>query len=233
MTSFDFTEQQAKAIFTHDKNLIVVAGAGSGKTRVLVERYLTLLEQNPAWPLNALVAITFTREAALEMRNRVRKELENRVHQAETLDDGKRWSDLLSEMDSARIDTIHGLCATILRANAAEAGIDPRFEVLEPIDGTALLTDVIDDVLRTLVNDTDDDTAILFTEYDMLAIRGVLSNPDILGADLAEVPSDADALFKLWQEMWVKNYDAGRERLLNDADFQTALNWQPPLIPKG
>src|SRR5687767_6982722 len=133
--TFDFTEQQSRAIHTHDKNLIVVAGAGSGKTRVLVERYLNLLEKNPDWSLNALVAITFTREAAFEMRNRVRKELENRLHQANIVDEAKRWSALLSQMDSARIDTIHGLCATILRANAAEAGIDPRFEVLEPIDG--------------------------------------------------------------------------------------------------
>src|SRR5687768_6134041 len=146
----DFTPEQRTAIFTEDKNLIVVAGAGSGKTRVLVERYLHLLEKNPEWSLNALVAITFTREAAFEMRNRVRKELENRLHQAQIEDEAKRWSGLLAQMDSARIDTIHGLCATILRANAAEAGIDPRFEVLEPIDGAALLTNVINAVLRNL-----------------------------------------------------------------------------------
>src|SRR5262245_14836448 len=107
-----FTEQQAEAIYTLQKNLVVAAGAGSGKTRVLVERYIELLSQNESWSLNSLVAITFTREAALEMRNRVREELENRLRQ----EDGKveRWSKLLAQMDSARVDTIHGLCATIL-----------------------------------------------------------------------------------------------------------------------
>ena len=76
------TPQQRKAIHISDKNLIVVAGAGSGKTRVLVERYLQLLEDNPDWRLNALVAITFTREAAFEMRHRLRQELERRSQES-------------------------------------------------------------------------------------------------------------------------------------------------------
>ncbi|HRL13235.1 MAG TPA: UvrD-helicase domain-containing protein, partial [Aggregatilineales bacterium] len=57
-----FTPEQRSAIDDRDHNLIVVAGAGSGKTRVLVERYLALLEHYEAWPLNAIVAITFTRK---------------------------------------------------------------------------------------------------------------------------------------------------------------------------
>ncbi|MBA3874964.1 MAG: UvrD-helicase domain-containing protein, partial [Anaerolineae bacterium] len=52
------TPNQHTAIYEHERNLIVVAGAGSGKTFVLVERYLTLLDKNPSWPLNAVVAIT-------------------------------------------------------------------------------------------------------------------------------------------------------------------------------
>src|SRR5262245_54766351 len=133
----DFTSEQKTAIFTNDKNLIVVAGAGSGKTRVLVERYLYLLESNPTWPLNALVAITFTREAAFEMRDRLRQSLEKKVQNPENAANRQRWSELLGQMDSARIDTIHGLCATILRANAAEARVDPRFDVLEPTDSAS------------------------------------------------------------------------------------------------
>ena len=75
------TREQYDAIHVSDKNLIVVAGAGSGKTRVLVERYLQLLEYNPDWRISALVAITFTREAAFEMRHRLRQELERRSRQ--------------------------------------------------------------------------------------------------------------------------------------------------------
>src|SRR5664279_4326057 len=121
------TTAQNDAIYNHDDNLIVVAGAGSGKTFVLVERYLALLDRHPEWSLNALVAITFTQKAAQEMRDRVRQHLQRRVDEAEG-QAGERWANRLAAMDSARIDTIHGLCAAILRGNAAEAGVDPGFE---------------------------------------------------------------------------------------------------------
>ena len=57
----------------------MIAGAGSGKTFVLVERYLALLDRNPDWSLNALVAITFTQKAAQEMRDRVRQHLQQQA----------------------------------------------------------------------------------------------------------------------------------------------------------
>jgi ATP-dependent helicase/nuclease subunit A len=150
---------------------------------VLVERYLALLDSNPDWPLNALVAITFTRKAAGEMRDRVRTELEKRRQAAEDAEIRRRWSDVLAAMDTARIDTIHGLCATILRANAAEAGVDPDFAVLEETDAHILLEDVIDDVLRALV--VEHDAAIaLFTEYERATVHATLST-DLLNADRA------------------------------------------------
>ena len=74
--SFEGTEAQQRAIALHERNLVVLAAAGSGKTHVLVERYLALLAANPDWPLESLVAITFTRKAAHEMRERVRRELQ-------------------------------------------------------------------------------------------------------------------------------------------------------------
>ncbi len=141
------THEQYAAIHTHARNLIVVAGAGSGKTFVLVERYLALLENHPEWTLNQLVAVTFTQKAAQEMRDRVRTTLADRARAAQG-DDATLWAKHLAAMDSARIDTIHALCASILRANAAEAGIDPRFRVLEEVEAAILLEDAIDDALR-------------------------------------------------------------------------------------
>src|SRR5436190_11774442 len=116
-----YTVEQRDAIFTHDRNLIVTAGAGSGKTRVLVDRFIAVLEANPDWPLPSIVAITFTEKAAREMRDRVRQAIENRILQATTGRDEvaiRRWRDHQSALDSARIGTIHGLCTSILRANA-------------------------------------------------------------------------------------------------------------------
>ena len=140
------TSEQHDAIHIQDKNLLVVAGAGSGKTRVLVERYVQLLADNPDWPIGALVAITFTRAAAFEMRQRLREELEQRAG----AEDGEHWAHHLAQMDSARIDTIHGLCADILRANAAQAGVDPKFEVLDETEAAILLDEVVADELAAL-----------------------------------------------------------------------------------
>lgn len=221
----NFTQEQEQAIFTDDKNLIVVAGAGSGKTRVLVERYLDLLDKNRDWRLNQIVAITFTREAAFEMRHRVRQELENKVQHPKNDSERRHWSDLLSQMDSARIDTIHGMCATILRANAASARVDPGFDVLEPIEADLLLSDIIDALLQALADDDKHNLAVLFTEYDMRDIRSALANQNLLAADLDDIPDDASLLFEEWGDQWAQSYSDEVQRL---AQFlENSLNWLP------
>ena len=188
------TPEQRKAIECDD-NLIVVAGAGSGKTRVLVERYLRLLKDNRDWRISSLVAITFTREAAFEMRNRLREELERRSKEA----DGEHWARRLSQLDSARIDTIHGLCAAILRANAAQAGIDPQFEVLDENESAMLLDDVVDDVLASI----EAPLSKLFAHYDSFRIVNALKQLSLINAKYQPVPEDSEErLLRLWEREW-------------------------------
>ena len=205
------TSNQHDAIHIHDKNLIVVAGAGSGKTHVLVERYLRLLENNPDWPLNALVAITFTREAALEMRHRVRLELETRARTSA----GDHWARHLARMDSARIDTIHGLCADILRANAAQAGIDPKFEVTDETEAAILLGETVDDVLATIKAPH----ANLFARYDADRIIKTLNRMDFVNGQHPPIPDDPEALYELWLQQWSEDVFAARERLSQSAEL--------------
>lgn len=196
-----FTPEQSTAVYTHDKNLIVVAGAGSGKTRVLVERYLAMLEANPDWPLTALVAITFTKEAALEMTNRVRERLEQRLHEVE-LAVKPRWQTLLSQMDSARIGTIHSLCGDILRANAAEAGLDPGFEVMDEIQSAMLLDTIVSDVFNDIARFDPDGLLRLFTQYDERTIRDVARKIDLLAQDFSIADADPTDLLADWQQQW-------------------------------
>ena len=213
------TPEQHDAIHIHDKNLIVVAGAGSGKTRVLVERYLQLLENNPSWKLNALVAITFTREAAFEMRNRVRISLEEHVANAQEEDKLSRWAQLLSEMDTARIDTIHGLCVTILRANAAQAGIDPKFEVLDEVDATILLEDIVSDILQ----DLDAPLTQLFSAYESSKIIESLTRANLINANFKAIPDNPEELLKQWYEQWAKIISESQDALLNSDEVHHVL----------
>ena len=76
------TQEQGRAISARARKLITVAAAGSGKTHVLVHRYLALLDANADWRIPSLVAITFTRAAAREMRERVREHLQTRLSEA-------------------------------------------------------------------------------------------------------------------------------------------------------
>jgi ATP-dependent helicase/nuclease subunit A len=216
------TSQQETAIYTHDRNLIVVAGAGSGKTRVLVERYLALLEAHPDWPLNALVAITFTEKAAGEMRDRVRQTLEARALGATVPESRAPWNERLSAMESARISTIHSLCATILRANAPEAGVDPRFEVLDEVDARLLLDDVIERVFQGLQRANDDPLGELFVEYDTQAVQWVLVDQISL-----ELPNLPENLFAHWTELWATEAMQAVNTLLGAPAFLDALNWIP------
>lgn len=201
------TDEQHAAIHNHDENLLVVAGAGSGKTRVLVERYIELLGANPDWPIGALVAITFTRAAAFEMRQRLRQELEERAQAA----DGEHWARHLAQMDSARIDTIHGLCADILRANAAHAGVDPKFEVLDENEAAILLDEAVADVLATL----EPPAARLFSVYDAWRIEGELKRMSLVNGDYPTRELDPEALFQVWTEQWAEIVNDECQRLLD------------------
>ena len=134
----NFTAGQKKAIETLDRNLLVKAGAGAGKTRVLVERYIAILEQAAA-DVEGIVAITFTRKAAREMKERVRTRVRRLMAETAGSAEWQRWADVDRKMDSAPITTIHSLCSRILRENPAEAGVDPEFGLMEAADEISLL----------------------------------------------------------------------------------------------
>ncbi|MEJ2736716.1 MAG: UvrD-helicase domain-containing protein, partial [Anaerolineae bacterium] len=144
--------EQAPAVREGGRDVVVTAGAGTGKTRTLVARYLSLVAEG--LPLRSIVAITFTRKAAREMRNRVRDEIRVYLERPDLSDaERRRWQGLYAGLDAARIGTIHSLCSEILRAHPAEAGLDPRFEVLDEGRGNILLRQVVDGALAWAADD--------------------------------------------------------------------------------
>lgn len=144
----NWTERQREALETRGQRVIVSAGAGSGKTRVLVERFLLLLEENPDWRIADIVAVTFTEKAAREMVSRIRREIRSRIESSASVEDRRRWRERRNALDSARIGTIHSLCASILRAHPAEAALDPAFEVIEEVEAAALLEQAIKEAIN-------------------------------------------------------------------------------------
>jgi ATP-dependent helicase/nuclease subunit A len=110
-----FTDEQAAAIARREGPLLLSASAGSGKTSVLVERFVRSVVEDGLTPAQVL-AITFTDKAAGELRSRVRARL---------LELGRR--EAARDTEAAWVMTFHGFCARVLRGHAVAAGLDPGF----------------------------------------------------------------------------------------------------------
>lgn len=132
------TPEQGVAIRSIDRNQSVMAGAGTGKTHVLVQRFLHVLEHRPGWPLRSVVAITFTKAAAMSMRQRIRREIN-----AQACDDPGVWRPRIAELDSLQVTTVHSFCRRLLTEHAVEAGIDPDFEVADEIGAASLRAEAV------------------------------------------------------------------------------------------
>lgn len=131
--------QQRDIVTTLDRPLFVSAGAGSGKTFTLTRRILWALspESGPfIRNLDQVLAITFTKDAAAEIRERVRGAL---------IEEG--MDDIALQVDDAWISTIHGMCSRILRAHALELGLDPEFSVLDESVSGPLMDRAVDTVI--------------------------------------------------------------------------------------
>jgi ATP-dependent exoDNAse (exonuclease V) beta subunit len=110
-----------------DATLFVEAGAGSGKTQSLVDRVVALVTRGGV-PMREIVAVTFTEKAAAELRDRIRRELEQNA-----LGGDERAAAALDELDAAAVSTLHSFAQRLLTEHPIEAGLPPRVEVLDDI----------------------------------------------------------------------------------------------------
>ena len=134
----ELTKAQEKAV-NHDGSLCVTAGAGTGKTKVLVERYIRLIDSVPS--VKNILALTFTDKAAAEMKERVRVAISQRRDEI-----GQRAKE---DFNWASISTFHSFCSSVLRRFPLEAGVDPGFVVLEDAEGQLLLDEAMDELFSS------------------------------------------------------------------------------------
>ena len=113
---------QQKGVEITDRDLCVVAGPGSGKTRVLVERFANLVTEHNV-SINEILTLTFTEKSANEMKRRAAESFEEKGMEKERQD-----------IEFAYLSTIHSFCSRLLRENAIEASIDPQFRVMDELE---------------------------------------------------------------------------------------------------
>jgi len=138
-----------------DRHLSVSAGAGSGKTRVLVQRFIHILEHHPGIDLSSIVAITFTRKAAAEMMKRVMDAVEVRLQDAidnERILDVQMWSRIRQHISSARISTIDSFCSQIVREFPLEANVPHTLTPLQKSKAVMMRKQCIEDALIHFLN---------------------------------------------------------------------------------
>ena len=143
-----WTKEQQAAI-QKKGTLLVAAGAGSGKTAVLVARILSYVT-DPVAPLdiNAFLVVTYTKAAALEMKTRLREALEERLARAADPQESERFLTQLILMNRAQITTIHAFGRDILRRYFYLLGLEPNFRVLDEGENTVLIQEILDDLLE-------------------------------------------------------------------------------------
>ena len=200
--------QQAAAI-NAPGNLLIRAGAGSGKTEVLARRVVALLTrgvtEGPPLEPEAIAAITFTEKAALDMRARIAGVLEERISAAaasapaetETLIRARR------RLVLARISTIHAFCARILRENPVAAGLDPGFEVLDEYESATFFERICRATLVAAVRRGDLGARLLigarrlrgstYREGALDLAQRLLAEANRLGRDAAWILAQAEA----------------------------------------
>jgi ATP-dependent helicase/nuclease subunit A len=200
------SEEQAAAIDAPGV-VFVSAGAGTGKTTVLVERFVKAVCER-GLDIDSLLVITYTERAAGELRGRIRSRLV-----------GLGRDDLARELDGAWISTIHGFCLRLLKAHPFAASIDPRFRVLDESQARVLQSEAFETALVNFLGEGEDDRLHLLATYGARALRRMLTGvyetlraagrPLVL--ELGERPGLAERLddFREAARCLVEDTDAG------------------------
>jgi ATP-dependent helicase/nuclease subunit A len=185
--------------------VFVSAGAGTGKTRVIVERFCKAVCER-GLDVDSLLVITYTERAAGELRGRIRK----RLHEL-----GRH--DLERELDGAWISTIHGFCRRLLKAHPFAAGIDPRFRVLDDSQGRVLRGEAFRAALEAFCGD-DEATLRLLASYGGRRLRrmltGVHETLRSSGLELRIDPREEPQLGERLEELRDYARTAGDERAI-------------------
>src|SRR5919106_734300 len=154
-------------------NVVLEASAGTGKTTVLVQRYINLLKAGVD-PANIL-AITFTRKAATEMRERIIAELRGTASLSEF--DRARWLALRDRLGDIAISTIDAFCLSLLREFPLEADLDPGFALADETEVPRLVDEALDRALRLCrsIAQEDENVALAFAQIGERRVRAGLA----------------------------------------------------------
>ncbi|WP_313341516.1 helicase-exonuclease AddAB subunit AddA [Sedimentibacter sp.] len=221
-----FSPKQREVIDLRNKNILVSAAAGSGKTTVLVERIIKLITEEKE-NIDSFLIVTFTNAAASGMKQKIHKALIKRIQNSENRGHLNNQLNILSR---ASISTIHAFCIDVVRKNFHLIGIDPNFRIGDVNEVEILLNETIDDVLENYYASKSQGFIKLVESFtsnrgdsELAAIikdiyRFILSNPEPFEW-LKEKAEDYNLSVSDFKDSsWLKAIEANMNILLNGAE---------------
>ncbi|MEN3039625.1 MAG: UvrD-helicase domain-containing protein, partial [Candidatus Kryptonium sp.] len=217
------TKSQKQAVESQ-KHLAVTASAGSGKTTVLIAKYVKILEdlmnerldtsdlEDLSDIVESVVVITFTEKAGSELRRRATEAIENKIKEAlekNDLEKLRNFEKLRDAMPSAIIGTIHSFCARILREFPITAGVDPNFVILEGAERDQVIDIIIEEKVKKFIERGDKNSENLFEVIERMKINNfykfmkkLVSSRELVEKIKDEIYSkDSSKILERWENM--------------------------------
>jgi len=213
------TERQDEAITKHDRSMVVTAGAGTGKTYVLVQKYIDLLRTRGV-TVPQILALTFTDKAAAEMKERIRTEILKQ--------DGPQWEKAAEDFMIAPVQTFHSFCAQVLREFPLEAGLEPGFTVLDEQQTSRIHSAAYEELIHTRqegpVNEALVHVLSITDQHTLKTILSALySKREQYARFFAALGNDETRVLAVWKTEVDAFRDAEIAALRSDPSFSSCL----------
>ncbi|AND84092.1 helicase-exonuclease AddAB subunit AddA [Clostridium tyrobutyricum] len=213
----NWTDEQRKAIFTERSNVLVAAGAGAGKTAVLVERIIRkITDPDLDIDIDKLLVVTYTNAAAAEMKERIGDELQKLL---EDNFESRRLQRQLTLLNQSNIMTMHSFCLKIIKNNFQLVDLDPNFRVSDNEESILLKRDAVFELFEEKYDSNDSSFLNLIDSYGDKNDTKVQDIVISLYEFVQSVP---------WPEKWL-NKASEQFNLSDDFEFETSL-WAQIII---
>lgn len=217
--AFKFTKGQERAIHASGHDILVSASAGSGKTRVLVERVIDKIRHGTG--VDRLLVLTFTEAAAREMKERIQKALRKTCSEAESEEERGFLLNQLVRLNTAEISTIDAFCRKFVQNYYYKADLDPSFRLLTDETEIGMLREeVLGDLLEKMYGSQDDDFIELAVSFSSDRSDDGLTSLITRVFDFASVNPDP--------EKWIENLP---ERYRMDGSFSESSFYRDEYAP--
>ncbi|MBR1989594.1 MAG: UvrD-helicase domain-containing protein, partial [Firmicutes bacterium] len=143
----NWTQEQARAIELRNKNILVAAAAGSGKTAVLVERIKQLILKDRC-PIDRMLIVTFTNAAASEMKEKIERTIGQAIRETENKDDLFFLKKQLDLLPTANISTFHAFALEVIRRYFYIIDVEPNFKICDGTQQTILRGQAMDQLIE-------------------------------------------------------------------------------------